>query len=141
MSRLERWNLHLWALAMALSGLGYGWLKYWHQRVGEFGPEPYRAQAWCHHAHVFAAPFLLFGLGMIVKGHALPHFRAGTRAGRGSGVGAGLLLAPMILSGYGIQIVVDPAWRLGLAWIHGPFSLLFILAYAAHLCRPRRATA
>ena len=124
---------------MALSGFGFGWLKYWHQRVGEFGLEPYPAQAWCHHAHVFAAPLLLFGLGMMVKGHALPHFRTGTRPGRGSGLGVGLVLAPMILSGYGIQIVVDPAWRTALAWIHGPFSLLFVLAYAAHLLRPRKS--
>ena len=138
MSRFERWNLHLWTLAMAVSGLAYGWLKYLHQRMGEFGPEPYRAQAWCHHAHVFAGPFLLFSLGMMVKGHALPHFRAETRAGRGSGLGVGLVLAPMILSGYGIQIVVDPAWRTGLAWLHGPFSILFLLAYAAHRLHRRK---
>ena len=138
MSRLERWSLHLAALAVGLSGLVYGWLKYWHQRAGDFGPEPYPLQGLAHHAHVAASPVLVFALGMMVRGHVLPSLQAGGARGRASGLWTAAVLAPMILSGYGVQLCVEPVWRTALAWIHGPSSLLFLLAYGAHLLRPRR---
>jgi hypothetical protein len=48
---------------------------------------------------------------------------------------AALVLAPMILSGYGVQVVAAPGWRVGLAWVHGVFSLLFLAGYGVHLAR------
>lgn len=138
---LERWGLHLSAAAVAVSGLLYGWLKYFHQRLGEFGPEPFRLQGLSQHAHVFVSPLLLFTLGMIVRGHTVPALRAGVRSGRTTGLVIAAFLAPMVLSGYGMQICVDPAWRTALAWVHGPTSLLFLVAYAGHLARPRKAGA
>ena len=136
---LERWGLHLSAAAVTATGLMYGWLKYFHQRLGEFGPEPFPLQGLSQHVHVFVSPLLLFTLGMIVRGHMVPSMRAGVRAGRGTGLWIAALLAPMVLSGYGMQICVDPAWRTALAWVHGPASLLFLVAYGAHLLRPRKA--
>jgi hypothetical protein len=137
LSRWERWSLHLSALVVALTGLGHGWLKYCQQRQGEFGPEPFPAQNLLLHGHVLAAPVLVFALGLLVRGHVLPALRSGARAGRWTGLLAVAVLAPMTLSGYAIQICVDPGWRLALAWIHGPFSLLFLAAYGAHLLRRR----
>ena len=137
MTRLERWSLHACALAMGATGLLYGWLKYWHQRAGDFGPEPYPLQGWSQHAHVAAGPFMVFALGMMVKGHVLPALRAGGRRGRATGLGLAAILAPMVLSGYGVQICVDPVWRTGLAWVHGPAAVLFLLVYLVHLFRPR----
>lgn len=134
---VERWSLHLSALAVGLSGVGYGWLKYFHQRSGEFGPEPFPLQGWLRHGHVLAAPVLVFTLGVLVRGHVLPALKAGSREGRSTGLGAALALAPMIMSGYGIQVCVDPVWHAALAWIHGLSSAGFLLAYAAHLLRPR----
>lgn len=140
MNPLERWSLHLSAAGMALTGLLYGWLKYFHQRAGEFGPEPYRLQGWSQHAHVFLGPVLVFTLGVMVRGHVVPSLRSGTRRGRRSGLGVAAVLAPMVMAGYGMQICVDPAWRTALAWVHGPSSLLFLAAYGFHLLgRARRA--
>ena len=137
MSPLERWSLHLSALATIASGLIHGWLKYCHQRMGEFGPEPFWAQGLLLRAHVLVAPLLVFTLGVMVRGHLLPALRAKHSRGRGTGLALAALLAPMIVSGYAVQVCVDPAWRTALAWVHGPFSLLFLLAYGAHLARPR----
>lgn len=136
MSPLERWGLHLSALAVAFTGLLYGWLKYFHQRLGDFGPEPFPLQGLAQHGHVFVSPLLVFMLGVIVRGHVLPALRAGARRGRLTGLCIAGGLAPMLLSGYGMQICVDPVWRLTLAWVHGPSSMLFLLAYGAHVLRP-----
>lgn len=132
MTALERWSLHLAALATGTTGLIYGWLRYYGQRVGEFGVEPHPLQAALQHLHVLAAPLLVFALGMVVRGHVLPMWRNGRPGGRASGVLLALILAPMVLSGYAVQVAVGPNWRLAFAWIHGVTSLLFLAGYGAH---------
>ena len=48
-------------------------------------------------------------------------------------LGAAFLIAPMVISGVGIQVAISPAWRSGLAWAHGIGSGAFLLAYFVHL--------
>ena len=69
MRLLERWSLHLGALLTGLSGLAYGWLRYYGRVPGEFGIEPHPLQGLVQHFHVLTAPLLLFALGMAVRGH------------------------------------------------------------------------
>jgi len=133
MMALERRGLHAAALAAALTGGLYGWFRYFGQRMGDFGPEPSPWQGIWHHLHVLAAPLLLFMLGVVLRGHLLPKLRAGAREGRRTGLTLGLLVAPMVLSGYGIQVVTEARWHVALAWIHGLSSLLFVSAYLVHL--------
>ncbi|GLH73075.1 hypothetical protein GETHLI_15770 [Geothrix limicola] len=140
MTRLERWSLHLAALFTGATGLIYGWLRYYGQREGEFGLEAHPLQGALQHLHVLAAPLLVFALGMLVRGHVLPMWRSGRPVGRASGFLLAMVLAPMVLSGYGVQVVVAPAGRLALAWIHGVSSLLFLAGYGVHLLAPLRQT-
>ena len=84
---------------------------------------------------MLASPFLLFTLGVLVRGHVQPMLRRGAAVGRATGLFTVLVLAPMVLSGYGLQVAVSPAWRNGLAWVHGIASLLFLAGYAVHLGR------
>ena len=133
MTRLEKWSLHLAALLTAATGLGYGWLRYFGQVQGDFGPEPHHLQPLVQHLHVLTGPLLLFALGMIVRGHLWPKLRGGRAEGRRTGLFLGLVIAPMVLAGYGVQVATEPAWRNGLAWIHGITSLLFLAAYLIHL--------
>ena len=130
---LERRGLHVATAAAALTGGVYGWFRYFGQRMGDFGPEPSPWQGLSQHLHVLAAPLLLFMLGVIVRGHLLLKLRNGQREGRRTGLWLGLLIAPMVLSGYGIQVVTGEGWHLALAWIHGISSLVFVLAYLVHL--------
>ncbi len=132
MTGVERWSLHLAALLTGATGLLYGWLRYFGQRAGEFGVEPHPLQATLQHLHVLAAPLLVFALGMVVRAHVLPMWRNGRHGGRASGVLLALILAPMVLSGYAVQVAVEPQWRLAFAWVHGATSLLFLLAYGVH---------
>lgn len=130
---LDRRGLHAATVATALTGGIYGWFRYFGQRMGDFGPEPSVWQGIWQHLHVLAAPLLLFMLGVTVRGHLMVKLRAGGREGRRTGLTLGLLIAPMALSGYGIQVATAPSWHLALAWIHGISSLLFVAGYLFHL--------
>ncbi len=132
MSRFERWALHLGAWLTGLSGLGYGWLRYFKTIQGEFGPEPHPLQGLLQHAHVLASPLLLFALGMMVRGHFALKLRSLGREGRRTGWILASLILPMVGAGYAVQVVTEPSWRVTLAWIHGLASLLFLLAYLGH---------
>jgi len=132
MTPMERGSLYLSALAMAVTGLGFGWFKYFHQRLGEFGTEPYASQGLLRHAHILIGPVLVFTLGLVIRGHVQPTLKSGTRKRRGSGLLVVAILAPMVLSGYGVQVCVDPLWRNALAWLHGLSSLAFLLGFSIH---------
>lgn len=132
MTRLESWSLHLSAMFTGLTGWIYGWLRYFGQQRGEFGLEPSPLQATFQHLHVLGAPLLVFTLGLLVRGHVVPMWRSGRPGGRASGVMLALILAPMVMSGYAVQVAVDPRWRLPFAWIHGLTSMLFLGGYWIH---------
>ena len=134
MSALERWSLHITALLTAGTGILDGGLRWFGQRMGEFGPEPSPWLGLAQHLHVLVAPLLVFTLGVLVRGHLWARLRAGT-GGRRTGLGIAFLIAPMVLSGYAVQVAVDPAWRAACSWSHGISAGLFLLAYAGHVLR------
>ncbi len=138
MTALERWSLHLSSLLTGATGLLYGWLRYYGQRAGEFGLEAHPLQATLQHLHVLAAPLLVFTLGMLVRGHVLPMWRNNRPGGRASGLVLALILGPMVLSGYAVQVAVEPRWRLVFSWIHGVLGLLFLAGYGFHLLAPSK---
>ena len=132
MSPLERWSLHLAALATAGTGLLDGLLRWFGVRAGEFGPETHPWLPAAQHLHVLTAPLLLFALGMAVRGHLQIKLKKGPE-GRRTGLIAAFLIAPMVLSGYGVQVVTSPVWRAAFSWAHGLGAGLFLLAYLGHL--------
>jgi hypothetical protein len=134
MSPLERWSLHVAAFATAGTGLMDGLLRWFGERAGEFGPEAHPWLGPAQHLHVLVAPLLVFTLGMMVRSHLWPKLHSGSE-GRRTGIGAACLIAPMVFSGVGVQVVTSPVWRSGLGWIHGLGSCAFLLAYFAHLAR------
>lgn len=129
----ERRGLHATAAAAAVTGGVYGWFRYFGQRLGDFGLEPSSWQGAWQHAHVLAAPFLLFMLGVSARGHLMLKLRAGGREGRRTGLALAFLIGPMAMAGFGIQVVTDERWRLAVAWIHGLSASVFTLGYLAHL--------
>lgn len=135
MSPLERWSLHLAALATAGTGILDGLLRWFGQRAGEFGPEPHPWLGMAQHLHVLAAPLLLFALGMAVRGHLWARLGKG-REGRRTGLATAFLIAPMVMTGYGVQVVTSLAWRSGLGWAHGLSAGVFLLTYLGHLFIP-----
>lgn len=135
MTPLERWSLHVAALVTAGTGVVDGLLRWFGMRMGEFGPEAHPWLGAAQHAHVLAAPFLVFALGMAVRGHLQLRLKKGPE-GRRTGLGAAFLIVPMVLSGHAVQVVTAPVWRTGYAWAHGLSAGLFLLAYLGHLFIP-----
>lgn len=138
MNRLEKaffWSV--FGLAGG-TGLAYGLARWFGERMGEFGPEPHPWQGTLQHLHVLAVPLLVFALGWMVKGHAVPGLRAKRR--RTSGLGLLLLAAPMVLSGYAIQVATTPGTQLAFRWIHGFSAGLFLLGAGAHVLAGWRAS-
>lgn len=134
----ERRAMHAAALAAAITGLCYGWFRYFGVREGEFGPEPHPLQATFQHLHVLFTPLLVLMFGIILRGHLQPKLKSRQKKGRWTGLAAALLFAPLLLAGYGIQTTAHPLLRQVLAWLHGLSGLLLILGYAAHVVRVRR---
>jgi hypothetical protein len=132
MTPLERWSLHGAALITAGTGLLDGLLRWFGQRAGEFGPEPHPWLGTAQHLHVLVAPALLFCLGMMVRGHLWAKLRQGPE-GRGTGMGLASLIAPMVVSGYLVQVATSPALRTFYAWVHGVSAGIFLVAYLGHL--------
>lgn len=122
------------ALLTAGTGALDGGLRWFGQRMGEFGPEPSPWLGLAQHLHVLVAPALVFTLGVLVRGHLWARLRGGG-GGRRTGLALAGLIAPMVVSGYAVQVAVDPAWRTALSWTHGLSALLFLVAYGGHVLR------
>jgi len=84
--------------------------------------------------HVLAGPLVVFALGLISRDHILGRYLNGAlQGGRRSGASTILLAAPMILSGYFLQIVTGETARLTLVITHVAAGLLFVGLFLWHL--------
>lgn len=137
MSRAEAWLVHLANLLVGGTGLVYAWFRYFAAPNDPFALVHPLAGLW-QHAHVLAAPTLVFALGLVARSHAWTGVRLGVLHRRRSGL---LLLggaAPMILSGYLLQTAVEAPWRRGWIVLHLTSSGLWLAATLIHLAGSRR---
>jgi hypothetical protein len=134
---LERWSLRIGFAVGVLTGVVYGWVRYLGPVKGEFGPEPSPWQPFWQHAHVLAAPVLLFALGIAVRGHVQGMLGHGVRRGRRSGLVLLTLVGPLVLGGYAVQVVTAVGLRNALGWIHAALGALFAALYGLHWAKPR----
>ena len=132
MTRLEAWLLHLANLAVAGTGLVYAWMRYVATPADPFSVVGSPWQPTVQHLHVLFAPALVLTLGMVLRPHAAMALRLGMRSGRRSGLTILATAAPMIASGYLLQIATEPAWRRAWIAVHLATSALWLLGYAVH---------
>jgi hypothetical protein len=137
MKRWELFLLHASALAIAISGAVYGFMKYAMTGSDPDSPLGHPWQPGVLKAHVLAAPFLVFAFGLVARGHALPKWKAGETTGKKSGISLLALVAPLVLSGYSVQVFTGDSLRKGTGWIHAALGAVYVLAYAAHLLKKR----
>ena len=137
---MKRWELlfhHVVAGAIGLSGVVYGVLKYFmaggdaDSRIGNPWTQP------ALKAHILAAPFLVFALGLAFSSHALKRFRAAEPDGRTSGIGLLALVVPVVLSGSLIQVLTGDTARTWTGWFHASAGVLYLAGYLAHLLKRR----
>lgn len=136
MSRLEAWLVHVSTLLVGGTGLVYAWMRYLLSAAEPFAVVNHPLQPAVQHLHVWTAPLLVFGAGVIWREHVWKHWRRGIRSRRRSGISLVLTLVPMVASGYLIQTAVSPGWRTAWVSIHLVASGLWLAAYLVHQVVP-----
>lgn len=137
MTRFEAWSLHASNLLVGGTGLVYAWMVYFAESADEFAVVNHPWQPDVQHAHVVVAPLAIFAVGLVFQRHVWARIRSGYRPRRPTGLLLALSFAPMVLSGYLLQVAADPAWRTAWTWVHVATSVLWVLGYAAHLVSRR----
>lgn len=136
MSRLEAWLLHVANLLVVGTGVAYALFRYFLKPDDPFAnAHPWQAPA--QHAHVVVAPLLVFGLGLIFRSHVWAGVKLDVRARRRSGLTLLAGAAPMIVSGYLLQVAVEPSWRTAWIWVHLSTGTLWLLSTAVHQLTPK----
>lgn len=138
MTRAQLVCLHLTVALTTLTGAVFAVMKYWLEGADEFSVVNHPWQPHMLSAHVVIAPVVLFVLGWTFSNHMLPKYRFGDDRNRKSGIGAMLLIAPMTLSAYLLQVSVDESLRQAMAIAHWVSSGVFVVAYALHLLQGRQ---
>ncbi|MGA7616043.1 MAG: hypothetical protein WBX15_12775 [Thermoanaerobaculia bacterium] len=142
MTRLEAWYLHFTFAVTAATGVVFAWMKYFMKTDDPFAVANHPAQPYMLDVHVVFAPLLLFGLGVILHDHILFKRQLPLKQRRRSGLAAFWSIAPMVLSGYLLQVGTAEWLRSSMAVLHWITGGAFLAAYAVHQLsrkRPKRA--
>ena len=136
MNRFDAWTVHLATILVGGSGLGYAWMLYLLEPSDPFSAVNHPLQPTVQGLHVWTAPLLVFGAGLIWRSHVWRHYREGVSRGRSSGVAMLANLVPMVISGYLLQTAVSPGWRRAWLVIHLATAALWLAGYLLHLRLP-----
>ena len=138
MSRTQLVWLHLSVALTTITGAVFAFMRYFMKSTDEFSVANHPMQPYMLAAHVVVAPLLLFILGWTFSNHMVPKYRFGDGRNRKSGIGAMVLIVPMALSAYLLQISTNEALREAMAIAHWVTSGVFVAVYAIHfLIKPR----
>ena len=133
MNRGQVFWLHASALITALSGAVFAVMKYFMTSDDEFSVVNHPMQPYLLAAHVVIAPAVLFLLGWTFSNHMMPKYRYGDGSNRKTGVTQMVLIVPMALSAYLLQVSTDETMRQAMAIAHWITSGVFVLSYVVHL--------
>lgn len=139
MTRGEARFSHVATLAVGVTGLVYGWMRYFAEPEDPFAVVNHPLQPFFLHAHVVAAPLLVFAAGLIWRDHVWKRVRTGFPTRRKSGLGLTGVVFPMIASGYLLQVAESERWRNLWIVVHVAASLLWLAIYAWHQSSRRSA--
>lgn len=132
MSRFEKWSVWSTTFLIAATGIGYFWTKYLTVSADPFSIINHPLQPVFLKLHILVAPLFLLALGLVAGRHIWTHFRSGIRWSRRSGVSAALVIGPMILTGYLIQVIIGEGWLRAMALSHIAFGILYLGAIGLH---------
>lgn len=139
MKGLEKTILHAGVIAAGASGIAYAGFKYLMRTDDPFSAVNHPLQPWALHAHVLAAPVLVFAVGIIFKEHVLAALRNGApaRARRVGSIALGTF-AVLVVSGGLVQVLTSESLRKWTGLIHLGVGILFLVAYGVHVLGARR---
>jgi hypothetical protein len=131
MTRAQVVTIQIAVALTAVTGVVFAWMKYAMKSDDPFAVVNHPLQPWMLSAHVVIAPLAVFAFGWIFGNHIAPSFANASRK-RPSGVSSMWLLAPMVVSGYLMQVSTADALRHAMAVAHWISSGAFVIAYVAH---------
>jgi hypothetical protein len=132
MKRLQKWLLMCSSLVTGVTGIVYFWMKRFLVPVDPFAVVGHPLEPWLLKAHILAAPVLVFALGLITIDHIWKNYRCLVPAGRRSGIAATWVIAPMVATGYLIQVVTAVGWLSALGWAHLGAGVWYLVSVVAH---------
>ena len=132
MTRPEAWTHHAANALVGGTGLVYAWMLYLATSDDPFALVNHPWQPSLHALHLVTAPLLVFAVGVSWQRHVWTRFRNGHTARRKLGLLLLALFAPMVLSGYLLQVAVDDTLRQLWLGTHLGSSALWVLAYIGH---------
>jgi hypothetical protein len=131
-STFEKWLLWSSTAAVAVTGIVFGWMKYFLATDDPYAVVHHPLQPLVLKLHVLSAPVLVFALGVVYTRHVVRQWRLGRARGRPSGIGIVTTLLPMVLSGYLIQTVSSESWLFRVAMLHVVASLAYLAVLLFH---------
>jgi uncharacterized membrane protein YidH (DUF202 family) len=137
MSRPQVVLLQLSVLSMTATGLVFAWMKYFLKPADEFAVVNHPLQPWMLAAHVVLAPLAVFAFGWVFGPHIWPGIQKRTAPKRTSGIWSAVAIAPMVFSGYLLQVTTADTVRHAMAVGHWISSALFVAAYLVHYVTPK----
>ncbi|HVT05257.1 MAG TPA: hypothetical protein VHL58_17980 [Thermoanaerobaculia bacterium] len=132
MSRTQIILLHVSTIMVTITGVVFAWMKYGMHTDDPFAVANHPWQPFLLDLHVIFAPLLVFALGWIFGDHILLKYRLSAQRKRRSGLSAMWLIAPMIMTGYLIQVITNESLQYGSRIGHWVTSGIFVVAYAVH---------
>jgi hypothetical protein len=131
-SRFERWNLWVTSALVVITGIGLFGVKYLMTPVEPWAVINHPVQPWLLKTHILVAPFMVFAVGSITLRHVWQHYRSGQPQGRTSGIATALVVVPMIVTGYLIQVVTSVGWLQAMVVVHLVTGTVYALALSLH---------
>jgi len=142
MTTLQKWLLHVSLGLIVLSGVAFAVMKYLMVSDDPYSEAGHPLQPWALSMHVLVGPLAVFAVGLIFREHVAGRRRQKNgHSTAGSGLYATALLAPMVASGYILQVVTNETLRKVLVVVHLVSGGLFATLYAAHIFRAYRKAA
>ena len=132
MTRGQAWLLHLSSAVVFGSGVLYAWMLYLVEPEDPFALVNHPWQPMTRNVHLLAAPALVFAFGWIFGPHVLHLLRSGSARRRRSGLLLLALLAPLVFSGYLLQVATDETWIAVARWTHVATGIAYGAAYVSH---------
>jgi hypothetical protein len=132
LTRAAAWLAHSAAIAVGGTGLVYGWMRYVSEPDDEFALVNHPWEPDLRALHIVTAPLLVFACGLLWRAHVWGRIRAGFQSRRRTGILLAVLLAPMVASGYLLQVSTADVWRATWMWTHGVAGAMWALVYVAH---------
>ncbi len=132
MTKFQAWSLHIAVAVLTVTGAVFAWMKYAMKSDDPFAVANHPWQPYMLDAHVVIAPIAVFALGFVFAIHAWPRYQGRIVARRRSGIASMLMLAPMILSGYLMQVLTGETIVEAMRITHWISSAIFVFGYGLH---------